>query len=290
MKVMVIGTGQMGLGIAQVMADKGHTVLLNNLDHTSPSIGVQKIKERMARAVAKGRKTKEEASALISKLKATNHLKDAAKCDMIFEALAEDVELKGSVFQQLDSICQPDCIFATNTSSVSITRLAAYTRRPEKFIGMHFMNPVPVMKLVEIIPGLATEEGVIKMIYDLTKELGKVPVEVRDVPGFVSNRVLQAMINEAICCLYEGVGTAEAIDNVMKYGMNHPMGPLETADLIGLDTVLMIQQTMYEGYGLEKYHPSPLLTQYVNAGWLGKKSGRGFYFYENGKKISEKIG
>lgn len=289
MKVMVIGAGQMGLGIAQVMADNGHTVLLNNLDHTSPAVGIQKIKERMAKAVAKGKKTKEEASALIAKLKLSNHLKDASKCDMIFEALAEDVELKGNVFLQLDSICRPDCIFATNTSSVSITRLASYTKRPEQMIGMHFMNPVPLMKLVEIIPGLSTAEGVLQKVYDLTRELGKIPVKVRDVPGFVSNRVLQAMISEAICCLYEGVGTAEDIDQVMKYGMNHPMGPLETADLIGLDTVLMIQQTMYGGYGLEKYHPSPLLVQYVNAGWLGKKSGRGFYCYENGKKIKQLI-
>lgn len=285
MKVMVVGAGQMGLGIAQVLADAGHKVLVNNLNHTSPEVGIKKIKERLTRAVAKGKKTSEDVKVIMGNLKASRSLKDAAKCDMIFEALAENAELKGSVFAQLDRICEENCIFATNTSSVSITKLAAYTTRPDRFIGMHFMNPVPVMKLVEIIPGLATAPDVLKTVYSLTEELHKIPVEVRDVPGFVSNRVLQAMINEAICCLYEGVGTADAIDNVMKYGMNHPMGPLETADLIGLDTVLFIQQTMYEGYGLEKYHPNPLLVQYVNAGWLGKKTGRGFYYYENGKKI-----
>lgn len=285
MKIMVVGAGQMGLGIAQVMADHGHKVLLNNLDHTAPELGIKKIKDRLLHAVAKGRRTDNEVKKTMSSIKASKSLKDASKCDMVFEALAEDAKLKGETFRELDKICNENCIFATNTSSVSITSLAAYTTRPEKFIGMHFMNPVPAMKLVEIIPGLATEPQVIHKVYALAEELKKTPVEVRDVPGFVSNRVLQALINEAICCLYEGVGTAQAIDNVMKYGMNHPMGPLETADLIGLDTVLFIQETMYEGYGLEKYHPCPLLRQYVDAGWLGRKTGRGFYFYENGKKI-----
>lgn len=285
MKVMVVGAGQMGLGIAQVMADYGHKVLLNNLDHTPPETGIRKIKDRLVRAVARGKKTDEDVKRIISNIKASKNLKDAAKCEIVFEALAEDAKLKGEIFSELDRICSEDCIFATNTSSVSITSLAAYTKRPEKVIGMHFMNPVPTMKLVEIIPGLATEPQVIHQVYALTQEIKKVPVEVRDVPGFVSNRVLQALISEAICCLYEGVGTAQSIDDVMRYGMNHPMGPLETADLIGLDTVLFIQQTMYEGYGMEKYHPSPLLKQYVDAGWLGRKTGRGFYFYENGKKI-----
>lgn len=285
MKVMVVGAGQMGLGIAQVMADFGHKVMLNNLDHTAPEIGIKRIKDRLGRAVERGKKTNEDLKRITSNIKASKSLKDAAKCDMVFEALAEDAELKGSTFKELDDICKSDCVFATNTSSVSITSLAAYTKRPEKFIGMHFMNPVPTMRLVEIIPGLATETQVIHQVYTLAEELKKVPVEVRDVPGFVSNRVLQALINEAICCLYEGVGTAQSIDNVMKYGMNHPMGPLETADLIGLDTVLFIQETMYEGYGMEKYHPNPLLRQYVDAGWLGRKTGRGFYFYENGRKI-----
>jgi 3-hydroxybutyryl-CoA dehydrogenase len=203
---------------------------------------------------------------------------------MVFEALAENLELKEKALRELDKICKPECIFATNTSSLPITQLAGFTNRPDKVVGMHFMNPVPVMKLVEVIPGLATSKKTLQQVHELAQNLGKTPVEVRDVPGFVSNRVLQALINEAIWCVYEGVGTPEAVDTIMHLGMNHPMGPLETADLIGLDTVLSIQQTMYDGYGLEKYHPCPLLQQYVNAGWLGKKSGRGFYEYENGRK------
>lgn len=284
MKVMVIGTGQMGLGIAQVLADAGHDTLLNNLDHTPPEQGILKIAERLTRAVVKGRRTQASVDAALSECTPSHSLKDAADCDMVFEALAEDLALKESVFRKLDRICRPDCIFATNTSSLPITKLASYTSHPENVIGMHFMNPVPVMKLVEIIPGLATSSTTTARVCQLASELGKTPVQVRDVPGFVSNRVLQGLINEAIYCVYEGVGTPEAVDTVMKLGMNHPMGPLETADLIGLDTVLSIQQTMYEGYGLEKYHPCPLLQQYVDAGWLGKKSGRGFYQYENGRK------
>ncbi len=284
MKVMVIGTGQMGLGIAQVLADAGHTTLLNNLDHTPPEQGILKIAERLARAVTRGRRTQESADAALSGVMASHSLRDAADCDMVFEALAENLELKENTFRELDKICRPDCIFASNTSSLPITKLASFTSHPETVIGMHFMNPVPVMKLVEMIPGLATSPETIARTKQLAIELGKTPVEVRDVPGFVSNRVLQGLINEAIYCVYEGIGTVEAVDTVMRLGMNHPMGPLETADLIGLDTVLSIQQTMYEGYGLEKYHPCPLLQQYVNAGWLGKKSGRGFYEYENGRK------
>lgn len=281
---MVIGAGQMGLGIAQVLADAGHVTLLNNLDHTPPEQGILKIAERLARAVTKGRRSQASVDAALSDFTPSHSLKDAAECDMIFEALAEDLELKEKTLRELDQICKPECIFASNTSSLPITKLASFTSRPEKVIGMHFMNPVPVMKLVEMIPGLATSQDTIDKTVKLAEELGKTPVQVRDVPGFVSNRVLQGLINEAIYCVYEGIGTAEAVDTVMKLGMNHPMGPLETADLIGLDTVLSIQQTMYEGYGLEKYHPCPLLQQYVNAGWLGKKSGRGFYEYENGRK------
>lgn len=286
MKIMVVGAGQMGLGIAQVMADSGHTTLLNNLDHTPPEQGIRKVAERLARAVMKGRRTQESVDAALSDFTPSHSLKDAADCDIIFEALAENLEVKEKTLRELDKICNPDCIFATNTSSLPITKLASFTSRPDKVVGMHFMNPVPVMKLVEVIPGLATSKETLYQVHRLAVELGKTPVEVRDVPGFVSNRVLQALINEAIWCVYEGVGSAEAVDTIMHLGMNHPMGPLETADLIGLDTVLSIQQTMYEGYGLEKYHPCPLLQQYVNAGWLGKKSGRGFYEYENGRKKS----
>lgn len=285
MKIMVIGAGQMGLGIAQVMADAGHITLLNNLDHTPPEQGIRRIADRLASAVAKGRRTEESVRSVLKDVHASHNLKDAEKCDMVFEALAEDEAVKGEVLKALDGICQPGCIFASNTSSLPITRLASYTKRPEKVVGMHFMNPVPVMKLVEIIPGIATSKDTLKQVIILARELGKIPVEVRDVPGFVSNRVLQALINEAIWCVYDGTASVEGVDNVMKYGMNHPMGPLETADLIGLDTVLSIQQVMYEGFGQEKYHPCPLLRQYVDAGWLGKKTGRGFYRYEGGKRV-----
>lgn len=286
MKIMVVGAGQMGLGIAQVMADAGHITLLNNLDHTPPEQGIRQVAERLARAVVKGRRTQESVDAALSGFTPSHSLKDAADCDMVFEALAEDQDVKEYALRELDKVCKPECIFATSTSSLPITKLASFTNRPDKVVGMHFMNPVPVMKLVEVIPGLATSKDTLQKVHLLAKELGKTPVEVRDVPGFVSSRVLQALINEAVWCVYEGVGTPEAVDTIMRLGMNHPMGPLETADLIGLDTVLSIQQTMYEGYGQEKYHPCPLLQQYVNAGWLGKKSGRGFYEYENGRKKS----
>jgi 3-hydroxybutyryl-CoA dehydrogenase len=266
------------------MADAGHTTLVNNLDHTPPEQGICQIADRLARAVLKGRRTQESVDSALSDFIPSHSLRDAADCDMVFEALAENLELKEKALRELDKICKPECIFATNTSSLPITQLAGFTNRPDKVVGMHFMNPVPVMKLVEVIPGLATSKKTLQQVHELAQNLGKTPVEVRDVPGFVSNRVLQALINEAIWCVYEGVGTPEAVDTIMHLGMNHPMGPLETADLIGLDTVLSIQQTMYDGYGLEKYHPCPLLQQYVNAGWLGKKSGRGFYEYENGRK------
>jgi 3-hydroxybutyryl-CoA dehydrogenase len=285
MKIMVLGAGQMGQGIAQVMADAGHITLLNNLDHTPPEQGIRSIADRLLRAVDKGRRTEESVQNTLKDVRPSHSLKDAESCDMIFEALAEEEGLKGQVLRQLDDICNPNCIFATNTSSLPITRLAANTHRPDKVVGMHFMNPVPVMRLVEIIPGLATSESTLRQVHRLAKELGKEPVEVRDVPGFVSNRVLQALINEAIWCVYDGTATVEGVDKVMRYGMNHPMGPLETADLIGLDTVLSIQKVMYDGFGQEKYHPCPLLQQYVDAGWLGKKTGRGFYRYEGGKRV-----
>lgn len=285
MKIMVVGAGQMGQGIAQVMADAGHITLLNNLDHTPPEQSISTISDRLLRLVAKGKRSEESVKSVLRDVHPSHSLKDAEKCDIVFEALAEDEALKARVFRELDGICQPNCIFASNTSSISITRLASYTNRPELVVGMHFMNPVPLMKLVEIIPGIATARDTLKQVIMLARELDKVPVEVRDVPGFVSNRVLQALINEAIWCVYDGTADAQGVDNVMKYGMNHPMGPLETADLIGLDTVLAIQKVMYEGYGQEKYHPCPLLQQYVDAGWLGKKAGRGFYRYEGGKRL-----
>ena len=216
----------------------------------------------------------------MSRLIPSVSLEDAKDCDIVVEAIVENMEIKTSTFRKLDEVCKPGCILASNTSSLPITEIAAVTKRPEKVIGMHFMNPVPVMKLVEIIRGIATSDETYEAVRDLSVELNKTPVEVRDVPGFVSNRVLQMMINEAIYCLYEGVASVEDIDAVMKLGMNHPMGPLQLADFIGLDTVLAIMEVMYEGYADCKYRPCPLLRQYVKAGWLGKKAGRGFYTYE----------
>jgi 3-hydroxybutyryl-CoA dehydrogenase len=237
------------------------------------------IGRNLARSVEKGRMTETDRQAARGRITASDRLADAAGCDLVIEAVVENKNVKAQIFGELDRICPPHVILASNTSSVPITEIAAATRRPEKVVGMHFMNPAPVMKLVEIIRGIATDDAVYRTIADLTLQLEKTPVEVRDVPGFVSNRVLQVMINEAVFCLYEGVASVEGIDNVMKLGMNHSMGPLATADLIGLDTVLSILQVLYEGYSDSKYRPCPLLRQYVYAGWLGKKSGKGFYTY-----------
>ncbi len=280
MKVMIIGAGQMGGGIAQVMSAIGKTVYLNDINLDLVSERVSFIEELLTKDVGKGRISEEQKSAILDNIIPSTDLKDAVDCDIIIEAIVEDISIKGKVFKSLDEICKPSCILASNTSSLPITEIAAFTKRPGKVIGMHFMNPVPVMKLVEIIRGLATSDETYAFVRDLTVELGKSPVEVRDVPGFVSNRVLQVMINEAIYSLYEGVANIEGIDTVMKLGMNHPMGPLQLADFIGLDTVLSILEILHTGYGDSKYRPCPLLRQYVKAGWLGKKAGRGFYQYE----------
>lgn len=279
--VMVIGAGQMGGGIAQVFAQIGVKTYLNDIKQEFIDNRMAFIEKLLTKDVAKGRKTEEQkAAALANLIPALDMDAVAGECDLVVEAAIENMEIKANLFKKLDEICKPECILATNTSSLPITEIAANTKRPEKVIGMHFMNPVPVMKLVEIIRGLATSDETYEIVKQASLDLGKVPVEVRDVPGFVSNRVLQVMINEAIYELYEGVATVEDIDNVMKLGMNHPMGPLQLADFIGLDTVLAIMEVMYEGYADCKYRPCPLLRQYVKAGWLGKKSGRGFYTYE----------
>lgn len=277
--IMVIGAGQMGSGIAQVMAQAGLNVLLNDVSLDIVNKGLALIDKNLQRNVDKGRMTAEAKSGVMANLTGTAELEAAAGCDLVVEAIVENMAVKTKVFAQLDAICPEHAILASNTSSLPITEIAAATRRPGKVVGMHFMNPVPVMQLVEIIRGLATEDEVYETIAALSVKLGKTPVEVRDVPGFVSNRVLQVMINEAIFCLSEGVATAEAVDTVMKLGMNHPMGPLALADLIGLDTVLSILEIMHNGYGDPKYRPCPLLRQYVKAGWLGRKVGRGFYTY-----------
>jgi 3-hydroxybutyryl-CoA dehydrogenase len=279
-KVMVVGAGQMGSGIAQVCAQAGYIVLLNDLKPEFVERGLGVINKNLSRNVEKGRMTEEQKQAVLDRITVSTDLQDAAEVDLVIEAAVENMEVKSNIFAQLDKIAPAHAILASNTSSLPITEIAAATNRPDKVIGMHFMNPVPVMKLVEIIRGLATSDEVYQVIEDMTKSLSKVPVEVNDFPGFVSNRVLMPMINEAIYTLYEGVATKEAIDEVMKLGMNHPMGPLTLADFIGLDTCLYIMETLHEGFGDDKYRPCPLLRKYVKAGWLGRKTGRGFYVYE----------
>lgn len=280
-KVMVIGAGQMGSGIAQVFAMAGYEVFLHDLKQEFVDRGFATITKNLTRQVDKGRMADDEKTAILGRLTPSTDLQNASQVDLVVEAAVENMEIKVQIFKQLDEIAPSHAILASNTSSLPITEIAAVTNRPEKVIGMHFMNPVPVMKLVEIIRGLATADEVYEAIETTTKRLNKVPVEVNDFPGFVSNRILMPMINEAIYTLYEGVASAEAIDEVMKLGMNHPMGPLTLADFIGLDTCLYIMETLHEGFGDDKYRPCPLLRKYVKAGWLGRKSGRGFYTYEN---------
>nr|WP_255570297.1 3-hydroxybutyryl-CoA dehydrogenase [Cohnella sp. CFH 77786] len=278
---MVVGVGQMGAGIAQVAAEAGLKVVLHDLKPEFAEKGLISIGGHLARDVEKGRKNAEEADAVRNRISASTDLADAAgHADLVIEAVVESLEVKANLFRRLDRLCPPSAILATNTSSLPITEIAAATMRPDKVIGMHFMNPVPVMKLIEVIRALATSDETFRAAEDLAVRMGKVPVSVRDFPGFVSNRILLPMINEAVYCVYEGIAAPEAVDDVMKLGMNHPMGPLALADFIGLDTCLSIMETLHNGLGDSKYRPCPLLRQYVKAGWLGKKSGRGFYVYD----------
>jgi 3-hydroxybutyryl-CoA dehydrogenase len=275
----VVGAGQMGNGIAQIAAMTGLQVIMSDIKEDFVQRGLENIVKILSRNVEKDRMSGEEKEAILGRIKTTVDKAQLSTCDFVIEAATENEQIKSNIFCDLDEICRLEVILATNTSSIPIGRIAAQTKRPDQVIGMHFMNPVPLMQLVEIIPGLVTSENTFKTTWDLAVKFGKTPVKAGDYPAFIANRVLMPMINEAIYCLYHSVGTRDDIDTVMKLGMNHPMGPLALADLIGLDTCLAIMETLYNGFSDSKYRPCPLLRQYVEAGWLGRKTGRGFYQY-----------
>ncbi|PID78363.1 MAG: 3-hydroxybutyryl-CoA dehydrogenase [Deltaproteobacteria bacterium] len=275
----VIGAGQMGNGIVQVAAQSGLDVIMTDISDEALERGMKSITKNLEKAVSKGKMSEDDKNAVLGRISTSVDMKEMEKADFVVEAAVEREDLKFKLFKDLDSICKPEVILSTNTSSIPIGRIAAQTTRPDKVIGMHFMNPVPVMKLVEIIRGIGTSDETFDITMDLSVKFGKTPAEASDFPGFIANRILLPMINEAVFALYHSVGKKEDIDTVMKLGMNHPMGPLELADLIGLDTCLAIMETLYDGFRDPKYRPCPLLRKYVEAGWLGRKTGRGFYTY-----------